>query len=185
MARPNGCGTSTGPGPAPTRSASPACSSISRAARPRGSSSPARRPSAQARAHAQLNGLRDEEKDEIGINELFDTEELYEGPYLVNAPDLLVGYNHGYRVSWDCATGMVNGPVFEDNVKAWSGDHGVDPRIVPGVLFSNRDVHDDDPALMDIAPTALSLFGIEPPAHMDGKPLFERQRFAEEGLDAA
>ena len=30
----------------------------------------------------------------------------------------------------------------------------------------------DDPALIDIAPTALQLFGLEPPAHMDGQPLF-------------
>ena len=126
---------------------------------------------------AGLNGLRDEEKDEIGINEAFDTAALYQGPYLRNAPDLLIGYNHGYRVSWDCATGMVDGPVFEDNLKAWSGDHGVDPRIVPGVIFANREIHDDDPALMDIAPTALSLFGIEPPKHMDGKPIYDRARF--------
>jgi arylsulfatase A-like enzyme len=28
-----------------------------------------------------------------------------------------------------------------------------------------------EPALIDIAPTALRLFGIEPPAHMDGKPI--------------
>ncbi|MDX1643765.1 MAG: alkaline phosphatase family protein [Thermoanaerobaculia bacterium] len=132
-----------------------------------------------------LSGLIDEEHGEVGINEVFETAALYQGPYLGNAPDLLVGYNHGYRVSWDCATGMVSGPIFEDNVKAWSGDHGVDPRIVPGVLFSNHAVHDDDPALMDIAPTALSLFGIEPPQHMDGKPLFDRRRFAKEREDAA
>lgn len=130
---------------------------------------------------AGLNGLRDEEKDEIGINEAFDTAALYQGPYLRNAPDLLIGYNHGYRVSWDCATGMVDGPVFEDNLKAWSGDHGVDPRIVPGVIFANREIHDDDPALMDIAPTALSLFGIEPPKHMDGKPIYDRARFENDG----
>ena len=72
---------------------------------------------------------------------------------------------------------MANGPLFEDNTKAWSGDHGVDPRIVPGVVFCNQDLHDDDPALIDIAPTALDLFGIKPPKHMDGKPLFERAKF--------
>jgi hypothetical protein len=120
----------------------------------------------------KLRGLRDEEKGAIGINEAFDTAKLYQGPYLGNAPDLLIGYNHGYRTSWDCASGVVAGPVFEDNVKAWSGDHCVDPRVVPGVLFCSRRVPDDDPALMDIAPTALRLFGIDPPAHMDGKPLF-------------
>jgi predicted AlkP superfamily phosphohydrolase/phosphomutase len=82
----------------------------------------------------KLSGLSDEEKDEVGINEVFDTAKIYEGPYVGNAPDLLIGYARGYRVSWDCATGMVNGPVFEDNVKAWSGDHCVDPRTSrPGV----------------------------------------------------
>ena len=126
---------------------------------------------------AKLAGLQDVEKSEIGVNEAFDTASLYSGPYLGNAPDLLIGYNAGYRTSWDCATGVVAGPVFEDNVKAWSGDHCIDPRLVPGVLFCNHAIDDDDPALIDIAPTALRLFGLTPPAHMDGKPLFERSSF--------
>ena len=122
---------------------------------------------------ARLSGLRDEEKGAVGINEAFDTSKLYQGPYLVNAPDLLIGYAAGYRTSWDCATGMVSGPVFEDNVKAWSGDHCIDPRVVPGVFFCNYAIDVDDPALVDVAPTALKLFGVQPPAHMDGKPLWK------------
>jgi predicted AlkP superfamily phosphohydrolase/phosphomutase len=127
---------------------------------------------------SKLEGLRDEEKGEVGINEAFDTSELYQGPYLSNAPDFLIGYNHGYRTSWDCATGVVAGAVFEDNVKAWSGDHCVDPRLVPGVFFCNREIDDDDPALIDIAPTALRLFGLDPAPHMEGKPLFETETLA-------
>jgi predicted AlkP superfamily phosphohydrolase/phosphomutase len=123
----------------------------------------------------KLSGLTDEEKSEIGINEAFDTAKLYQGPYLVNAPDLLIGYNHGYRTSWDCATGVVAGPVFEDNVKAWSGDHCVDPRLVPGVFFCNHAIDNEEPSLIDIAPTALELFGLEPLPHMDGAPLFARE----------
>ncbi len=119
----------------------------------------------------KLSGLKDADKREVGIREAFDTSALYSGPYLENAPDLLIGYNAGYRTSWDCATGVVAGPVFEDNVKAWSGDHCIDPRLVPGVFFCNRRVDTEDPALIDIAPTALRLFGVEPPAHMDGRPL--------------
>ena len=125
----------------------------------------------KAEIAAKLKGLRDEEKKAVGVNEAFDTVELYAGPYLENAPDLVIGYNAGYRISWDCATGMVAGPVFEDNLKPWSGDHCVDPRLVPGVFFCNRKVDAKEPALIDIAPTALRLFGIEPPAHMDGKPI--------------
>lgn len=128
----------------------------------------------KAELQERLGGLVDEEAGEVGINELFDTAEIYDGPYTGNAPDLLIGYNHGYRTSWDCATGVVAGPVFEDNTKAWSGDHCVDPRLVPGVLFCSHPIDDDDPALIDLAPSALRLFGITPPAHMDGKPLFVR-----------
>ncbi|MFQ5349198.1 MAG: alkaline phosphatase family protein [Thermoanaerobaculia bacterium] len=129
---------------------------------------------------SRLNGLTDDEKGEVGITEVFDTAEIYHGPYKGNAPDLLIGYNSGYRTSWDCATGVVAGPVFEDNVKAWSGDHCVDPRQVPGVFFCNRPIDNDDPALIDIAPTALELFGLEPAAHMEGRSLF-RSGEAESG----
>ncbi len=124
----------------------------------------------------KLSGLEDSEKADVGITELFDTSKLYSGPYLGNAPDLLFGFNGGYRTSWDCATGVVSGPVFDDNTKAWSGDHCVDPRQVPGVMFCNFPIDDEDPYLMDMAPTALSLFGIDPPAHMDGKSLFSKER---------
>ena len=120
----------------------------------------------------RLSGLRDPETGDVSIREAFDTASLYSGPYLADAPDLIIGYNRGYRISWDGATGVVAGPVFEDNVKAWSGDHGIDPRLVPGVLFCDRAVDSEQPALIDVAPTALWLFGIKPPPYMDGRVLF-------------
>jgi predicted AlkP superfamily phosphohydrolase/phosphomutase len=128
----------------------------------------------KAEIMAALKGLRDAEGGGTAINEAFDTAKLYSGPYLQNAPDLIIGFNAGYRTSWDGATGVVSGPVFEDNVKAWSGDHCIDPRLVPGVLFASRKIDRADPALVDIAPTVLRLFGLDPPAHMDGKPLYEK-----------
>jgi predicted AlkP superfamily phosphohydrolase/phosphomutase len=120
----------------------------------------------------RLSGLVDAETGDVGVTEVFDTATLYDGPYRANAPDCLVGYNAGYRHSWSSATGVITGPIFEDNVKAWSGDHCVDPRLVPGVLFSSRKVDARDPALVDIAPTALRTFGVEPPPYMEGTTLF-------------
>jgi predicted AlkP superfamily phosphohydrolase/phosphomutase len=120
---------------------------------------------------SKLNGLRDPDTGEVGVREAFETSKIYRGPYRDNAPDLLIGYNAGYRTSWDSARGIIAGPVFQDNTKAWSGDHCIDPRLVPGVFFCNRRTDTADPALIDIAPTALRLFGIEPPPHMDGRPL--------------
>ncbi len=128
----------------------------------------------KAEIMAALRGLRDTGTGETAINEAFDTAKLYSGPYLQNAPDLIIGFNAGYRTSWDGATGVVSGPVFEDNTKAWSGDHCIDPRLVPGVFFASRKIDRKDPALVDIAPTVLRVFGLDPPAHMDGKPLYEK-----------
>jgi arylsulfatase A-like enzyme len=61
--------------------------------------------------------------------------------------------------------------VFFDNTKSWSGDHCVDPRLVPGVIFSTHPVRSDDPGIMDLAPTILTLFGVEVPGHMNGQVL--------------
>ena len=121
---------------------------------------------------AKLSGLRDEAANGIAIREVYTTSALYKGPYLGEAPDMIVGYNEGYRTSWDAAVGKVSAAVFEDNEKAWSGDHCVDPLLVPGVLFSNRKVDAESPGLEDLAPTVLALFGVDRPAWMEGSPVF-------------
>ncbi len=120
----------------------------------------------------KLSQLRDEELGQTAIRQVYATKSLYTGPYLEAAPDLIIGYNEGYRAAWDAATGKVGLKVFEDNLKAWSGDHSIDPPLVPGVLFSNRRIDSEDPGIEDLAPTALELFGIEQPEWMEGKPVF-------------
>ena len=129
----------------------------------------------------KLSGLTDPETGQVAINEAFDTDRMYNGPYKGNAPDLLIGYNHGYRISWDGASGVVMTPVFEDNAKAWSGDHIVDPRIVPGIILATRPLNTSDPHITDLAPTALTLFGVTPPPYMEGKPVFDRAVFGTGG----
>ncbi len=119
---------------------------------------------------AKLNGLKDDEA--VAIQQVYEASAIYHGPYIDAAPDMIVGYARGYRTSWEAAVGKVTARVFEDNVKAWSGDHCVDPALVPGVLFSNLKVDADDPGIEDMAPTALALFGIEAPVWMEGKSLY-------------
>ena len=99
-------------------------------------------------------------------------EPVFHGPYRKEAPDLLVGYNAGYRASWSGARGRIGDRVFEDNTRHWSGDHCVDPAQVPGVLFCNRPVDRQDPHLLDVPVSILRLFGVEPPAYMQGEDLF-------------
>jgi hypothetical protein len=112
--------------------------------------------------------LRDGEETRVPIRAVYDTATLYRGPYLDAAPDLIVGYAEGYRVAWDCAIGKTGVDVIEDNEKAWSGDHCVDPLLVPGVLFSNVPITSSNPGIEDLAPTALHLFGIRAPTWMEG-----------------
>ena len=118
----------------------------------------------------RLAALRDEDGS-APIRNVYATDTLYRGPYLDAAPDFIVGYNEGYRCSWEAAVGKLSAQVIEDNPKAWSGDHCVDPALVPGVLFSNRKIEGRDPGIEDLAPTALRLFGVPQPAWMEGKPL--------------
>ncbi len=123
----------------------------------------------------KLSGLKDPQTGEVAITEMFDSEQIYNGPYVNNGPDLISGYNVGYRISWDGATGIINGVLFEDNTKPWSGDHCIDPRLVPGVIFCNRKITSKKPALMDIAPTVLNLFGVEPPGYMEGAQILDEE----------
>ena len=97
-------------------------------------------------------------------------EQIYAAPDPSLAPDVVVGYAGGYRVSDASALGEVPETVIEDNKKKWSGDHCMAADLVPGVLLSNRDVAADAPGLVDVAPTVLSLFGLTPPKEMLGKP---------------
>jgi predicted AlkP superfamily phosphohydrolase/phosphomutase len=124
----------------------------------------------------KLSGFPDQEKGQVAINRLIDTEKIYSGPYRDNSPDLIVAYNQGYRASWDSVVGMVNQTVFEDNKKAWSADHCLDPEVVPGVFFSNFKLQSEKPGIIDIAPTVLDLFGVKAPAYMDGQSLLAGQK---------
>jgi predicted AlkP superfamily phosphohydrolase/phosphomutase len=119
----------------------------------------------------ELAAIRDR-NGEAPIRTVYETAALYRGPYLEAAPDLIAGYAEGYRVAWESAVGKTAAHVIEENHKAWSGDHCVDPVLVPGVLFSNARIDSDEPGIEDLAPTALRLFGISPPAWMEGASVF-------------
>ena len=119
----------------------------------------------------RLHGLRDPDGDQQVIHGAIPREKVYSGPYVDAAPDVIVGYNVGYRVSWDSAVGKTGPCVLADNTKAWSGDHCIHPDLVPGILFSNLKLAATDAHITDIGPTTLELLGIEKPAYMEGKSL--------------
>ena len=86
-----------------------------------------------------LSGLPDPDcQNALAIRRAHPREAVYQGPYLEEAPDILVDFAPGYRISWSSSMGSISESLFEDNVKKWSGDHIIDPEHVPGVLFMNR-----------------------------------------------
>ena len=122
---------------------------------------------------AQLTGLVDPQTGKVAIRSVRTREQVYSGPFVGEAPDLLVDFAAGYRVSWGTSLGGVGEGQFEDNVKKWSGDHIVDPLLVPGVLFMNRPFRGLGASLMDLAPTILDALGVPKGSAMEGSSLLE------------
>lgn len=100
----------------------------------------------------------------------------YEGLYWHDGPDLILGYDRGYRTSWPSARGSLYGEgVVSDNRNKWSGDHVMDSSLVPGILASSVPLDRSDPHITDVAATVLNYYDVPVPETVDGKPLFDRK----------
>jgi predicted AlkP superfamily phosphohydrolase/phosphomutase len=113
----------------------------------------------------------DKDRGAMAVRSVVRREQVYSGPYLDEAPDLLVNFSEGYRVSWDTPLGGVPQGLFADNHKRWGGDHVIDPALSSGVLFMNRKFRAESPSLVDLAPTILNSLGAPKGAEMEGSDL--------------
>jgi hypothetical protein len=136
---------------------------------------------------AAFEAYRDPETGERVVRKVYRREEVFVGPHAENGPDLVVGFEEGYRVSWQTTLGGIDlgeggnggaprGAVLVPNDQNWSGDHcSLDPSLVPGIFFSNRRV--SVPAgvagadVLHLAPTILAMAGVPVPEGMDRAPL--------------
>ena len=122
----------------------------------------------------KLKNTIDPETGKKPLRAVYTAEEIYNGPYVENAPDIIPCFEEGYRTSWESVTGGGHGgPVFYDNDRPWSGDHASHPDVVPGTILSNRKIAIPDPHIGDIAPTILAYFGIPVPGHIQGRSLLD------------
>lgn len=74
------------------------------------------------------------------VNNVWSGEEAFNGPLAPHSPDLVLGYNTGYRASADTGMGGWTQDSLERNDDHWGADHCIDPTLVPGTLFSNIDL---------------------------------------------
>ena len=107
------------------------------------------------------------------IRQAYKPVDVYNGDYVDQAPDLVIGYEPGYRISDTATLGKFPKQVINDRTDKWSSDHCMDPNVVPGVFLSNKRIIANDPALQDLAATIIKQFGIKPPADMSNKPVLE------------
>lgn len=122
----------------------------------------------------RLLAMRDPRDGAPVVLEVYRGREIYSGAYVHDAPDLVVGYNRGYRASWETTIGNFQEAWIEDNMDPWSGDHCMAAHLVPGVILTNKPVQAAAPRLYDLAPTILAEFGIEKLPEMVGHPIFGR-----------
>jgi predicted AlkP superfamily phosphohydrolase/phosphomutase len=120
-----------------------------------------------------LAGMPDPSCGKTAVRRVSKREEVYNGAYAAESPDLMVNFNEGYRVSWGTALGGVPAGHFEDNEKKWGGDHIIDPALVPGVLFMNRAFNGESARLLDMAPTILEALGLPKGQAMEGESLLK------------
>lgn len=135
---------------------------------------PADRDALLTEMSARLMELVDPQTGRHVFRRIYRSDEWYHGAEAVNAPDLVLGYERGYRSSWRTCLGDFDDAVVVDNTNAWSADHCIAHDLVPGILLSNRPILMEQPALVDVGPTVLSEFGVPTPAYMTGRSFLKR-----------
>jgi predicted AlkP superfamily phosphohydrolase/phosphomutase len=120
----------------------------------------------------KLQSLTDPDNGNRVIHRVYLGSRIYrDGPLVNKGPDLVVGFEPGYRASWQTALGAVPVNLIEDNKSRWSGDHIFDPDFMPGIILSNIKLKSESFRGIDIAPTILAGVGLNRPGHMTGQDL--------------
>lgn len=100
------------------------------------------------------------------------SQDIYSGEAMEHAPEIVVGFSRDVRNDNDSVEGKTPETMISDNLDAWSGCHLMAAELVPGVLFSNRELRATDPKLYDLTVTLLKEYGIDKTDDMVGKPLW-------------
>jgi predicted AlkP superfamily phosphohydrolase/phosphomutase len=117
---------------------------------------------------AKLEAERDPANGEAVVLRAHPASEAFHGERAGEGPDLVVGYNRGFAGSDPSTLGEITEAVLEDNTSRWSGNHLIDPSLVPGVLLVNAPIADGEHDLTDVTASILDHFGLPPAPGMLG-----------------
>ena len=133
-----------------------------------GSVRPEDAPALLAEIGAALEAERDPQNGEAVVLRAWPAAEAFHGERAAEGPDLVVGYNLGYAGSDPSTLGEITEAVLEDNTSRWSGNHLIDPRLVPGVLLANARLVEGEHDLTDVTVSILDHYGLPPAPGMAG-----------------
>jgi predicted AlkP superfamily phosphohydrolase/phosphomutase len=120
----------------------------------------------------KLLAYRDPDNHQAVLQDVYLAKQIFHGARMAEAPDLQLDFSIGYRTSWQTSLGAIPNGIIVANMMKWSGDHcASDPQNTSGIFFSGRAVTTASPSILDIAPTVLSLFHVNPPEPLDGHPV--------------
>ncbi|MBI3950168.1 MAG: alkaline phosphatase family protein [Acidobacteria bacterium] len=114
-----------------------------------------------------LRALRDPATNQPAIDRVYRREDIYHGPYVEQADDLIVSATPGYHLVGGRSDHVISDP--RASRLGWSGTHRSEGILIlsgPGV----RHGYKLEPSrIEDIAPTMLHLMGLAVPDYMDGR----------------
>jgi predicted AlkP superfamily phosphohydrolase/phosphomutase len=121
----------------------------------------------------KLEDYRDPMTGDKVLARAYVAKDVYTGPFAGDAPDIVLGFNRGYRISFKSPLGRVPKDILEVNKAKWSGDHMGAAELMPGILLANRPFAAESPALTDVTATIMDVFDIEKPQEMIGASIFK------------
>jgi predicted AlkP superfamily phosphohydrolase/phosphomutase len=133
-----------------------------------GSVSAEQAPAVAAEIARALEAERDPKDGGRVVRKAYPAAEAFHGARVAEAPDLVVGYEAGYAGSDPSTLGEIGEVALEDNTGRWSGNHLIDPSLVPGVLLSNRAGIGEGNDLTDVTASVLAHYGLAPQQGMVG-----------------
>jgi predicted AlkP superfamily phosphohydrolase/phosphomutase len=131
---------------------------------PLGTVGPAEAEDLLARVREGLLALHDDSPgapaDGRPVPRVFSRDELYHGPYVDRAPDLVLHFSDGYDPKGALSRSELFGRSALTGMHTYADSLFLCDR--PGVPTDGLDI-------VDLAPTVLALLGVDPPAAMDGR----------------
>jgi predicted AlkP superfamily phosphohydrolase/phosphomutase len=126
---------------------------------------------------AKLLTLRDPLADETVVEHVYRREELFQGPFVDHAPDLLIVWRGWRYHTKDTFANDVaifsNPPYWRSGKLRHTGNHRIDGLLLIQGEMVNKHCEIKGAEIVDLAPTLLYLLGATIPDTMDGKVLIQ------------